>query len=198
MTYARASAAVGTYTAEVDEIDLRAAERPDALTGRVLTPAEQGPGNHLRRVHDMYRGELELLERVTQEVRGGSREIGEIRATLHQLALKTNIEQFGALCARYCQMVDVHHRIESHHMFPAVRTAGAEWSAVVDQLEHEHDVIHLQLRRLDEALVALHADASHLERVVDEVGVLAEILRSHFGYEETQLAEPLGILGLGI
>lgn len=182
----------------MDEIDLREAGRPDALTGRALSADERGPGEHLRQVHDMYRAELALLERVTQEVRGGSREVGEIRATLHQLALRTNIEQFGALCARYCSMVANHHMIESHHMFPAVRTVGESWDAVVDQLEHEHQVIHLQLRRLDEALVALHVDANELERVVAQVEVLARVLRSHFGYEETQLAEPLGVLGLGV
>jgi hemerythrin-like domain-containing protein len=130
-------------------------------------------------------------------VRVGEATLDDLRGTIHGMAVRTNIEQFGAICLRYCAMVTNHHTLEDRAIFPAVRAEGEAYAALVDQLEHEHGVIHVQLRRVDEALVAVDEDRAHVPRALDEIAALDRILRSHFAYEETQLAEPLGIVGLG-
>lgn len=179
------------------EFDLLESQRPDVASGRELDPVERAPGDHLRQVHDMYRAELDVVTALADAVRSGDADLADLRATVHGMALRANVEQFGALCARYCALVTNHHTLEDASIFPEVREIGGDYAALVDQLEHEHLQIHVQLRRLDDALVAFDSDPATLPRVLDEVDVLARVLRSHFTYEETQLAEPLGLLQRG-
>jgi hypothetical protein len=172
-------------------------QRPDVVTGRELDDVERAPGDHLRQVHDMYRAELDVVTALADAVRAGDADLADLRATVHGMALRANIEQFGALCARYCALVTNHHSLEDASIFPQVRAASSDYEELVDQLEHEHLQIHRQLRQLDDALVAFDSEPSTLPRVLEEVDVLARILRSHFAYEETQLAEPLALLQRG-
>lgn len=181
---------------DVQAVDLREHARPDVVTGTELTPAQRGPGDHLRQVHDMYRAELQVVTELTALVRAGTASLDDLRGTIHGMAVRTNIEQFGAICLRYCAMVTNHHMLEDRAIFPAVRAAGGAYAELVDQLEHEHGMIHLQLRRVDEALLAVDSDRSSVPRALEEIDELGRILRSHFAYEETQLAEPLGLAGI--
>ncbi len=180
------------------KVDLREHARPDVVSGIELDDAQRGPGEHLRQVHDMYRAELQVVTELAAMVRAGDADLDDLRGTIHGMAVRTNIEQFGAICLRYCAMLTNHHTLEDRAIFPAVRAQGAEYAALVDQLEHEHGAIHQQLRRVDEALLAVDDDRANVPRALEEIDTLDRILRSHFRYEETQLAEPLGIVGLGI
>lgn len=181
----------------MEPLDLREHERPDVVTGIELEPAQRRMGDHLRDVHDMYRAELQVVTELAALVRSGDADLDDLRGTIHGMAVRTNIEQFGAVCLRYCAMVTQHHTLEDRGMFPAVRAASEAYAELVDQLEHEHGVIHQQLRRVDEAIVAVDADRTLVARALDELDVLDRILRSHFAYEETQLLEPLGLVDLG-
>jgi hypothetical protein len=177
---------------------LRESARPDTVRGIELDDAQRAPGEHLRAVHDMYRGELDVLERLAALVRAGDGDLDDLRGTIHGMAVRTNVEQFGAICLRYCGMVATHHTIEDRAIFPAVAAADDRYARLVEQLEHEHHAIHGQLRRLDGAVLAMDRDRSDatVAVVLDEVTELARALRSHFAYEETQLAEPLGLHGV--
>lgn len=182
----------------VEPVDLREAARPDVITGIELDAAQRGPGEHLRQVHDMYRAELQVVTELAAMVRAGDADLDDLRGTIHGMAVRTNIQQFGAICLRYCAMLTNHHTLEDRAIFPVVRAASDTYAALVDQLEHEHGAIHEQLRRVDEAIVATDTDRSSVPRALDEIDTLDRILRSHFAYEETQLAEPLGLVGLGM
>lgn len=179
-----------------ERVDLREHERPDVVSGVELDPAQRAPGEHLRQVHDMYRAELQIVTELAALVRSGDASLDDLRGTIHGMAVRTNIEQFGAICLRYCAMVTNHHTLEDRAIFPAVRAEGDAYAALVDQLEHEHGMIHLQLRRVDEAILAVDVDRANVPRALDEIDELARILRSHFAYEETQLAEPLARVGI--
>ena len=179
-------------------VDLREHARPNVIAGLELSDAQRGPGEHLRQVHDMYRAELQVVTELAAMVRSGDADLDDLRGTIHGMAVRTNIEQFGAICLRYCTMLTNHHTLEDRAIFPAVRAESEAYAALVDQLEHEHGAIHQQLRRVDEVLIAVEGDRSHVPRALEEIDVLDRILRSHFEYEETQLAEPLGLVGLGI
>ena len=178
-----------------DAVDLNERARPDVVTGMPLSEQQRGPGEHLRQVHDMYRAELEVVTELVALMRSGEATLDDLRGTIHGMAVRTNIEQFGAICLRYCAMVTQHHQLEDRAIFPAVRAESEAYAALIDQLEHEHGMIHVQLRRVDEAIVAVDTDRSQLSRALDELDTLDRILRSHFAYEETQLAEPLGLVG---
>jgi iron-sulfur cluster repair protein YtfE (RIC family) len=180
-----------------DTVDLREHARPDVVRGIELDAAQRGPGEHLRQVHDMYRAELQVVTELAALVRAGEATLDDLRGTIHGMAVRTNIEQFGAICLRYCAMVTNHHTLEDRAIFPAVRAEGEAYAALIDQLEHEHGAIHQQLRRVDDALVRVDTDRDHVPRALEELDALDRILRSHFAYEETQLFEPLGLVGFG-
>jgi hypothetical protein len=181
-----------------DAVDLREHARPDVIEGLELDARQRGPGEHLRQVHDMYRAELQVVTELAALVRTDGASLDDLRGTIHGMAVRTNIEQFGAICLRYCSMVTNHHQLGDHANFTALRAESERYAALVDQLEHEHTMIHLQLRRVDEAILAVDSDRAAVPAALDEIDELARILHSHFAYEETQLAEPLGIVGLGM
>jgi iron-sulfur cluster repair protein YtfE (RIC family) len=173
-------------------------QRPDAITGVELTPQQQLPGEHLRRIHDMYRAELAHLVGVTGQVERGVAQVADVRQALHELSLRRELAQYGSICGRFCQVVTVHHTIEDQQMFPRVRAGGEAYAHVVDQLEHEHGLIHQLLLAIDAALVAVFDGTGPLGDVIDRIGDLESLLLSHFDYEEQQLSEPLGLLGVDV
>lgn len=176
-------------------------ERPDAVRGVDLDAQGRAPGEHLRAIHDMYRAELDALLDVTRQVEAGLAEWVDLRQAIHDLSLRRQLDRYGSICARYCSMVAVHHAIEDQRIFPAVRagaTAGTGWGDVIDQLEREHAVIHRQLRAVDAAVVSVLEGAGAPASAIATIRLLADLLRSHFSYEEAQLAEPLGLLGIGL
>ncbi len=89
-----------------------------------------------------------------------------------------------------------HHTIEDQSMFPRLRAADPRLAPVVERLEAEHGVIHEVLEGVDQALVAFvgaAADGAGLRQVVDE---LTDRLLSHLDYEERELCDPIGRLGV--
>ena len=82
-------------------------------------------------------------------------------------------------------------------MFPAVATLEA-YAPVAARLAEEHLTIHEHLERVDDLAVAVHSDPSRIAELVTAVTDLRHDLESHFAYEETEMAEPLGLLGLGV
>ena len=175
------------------------ADRPTAVRGLELDDAQRARGDHLRQVHDMYRAELEFLLRVTQQVEDGVAQITDIRQALHDLSLRRQLEAYGSMCGRFCQLLDTHHRIEDAHIFPQARTLeDGHYAPVVDQLHREHELVHGLLLAIDAAVVATMDGSGPLGDVLDRIRELGELLISHFAYEETELAEPLALLDMPI
>lgn len=88
-----------------------------------------------------------------------------------------------------------HHDIESADMFPRIRAAGGEkFREIVDKLKAEHEVVHELIIRLSRAADALAETPSeaNFDQAATTFRKLEEIVRSHFGYEENELAEAIG------
>lgn len=81
---------------------------------------------------------------------------------------------------------------------PASLRAEPRLGPVVGRLHAEHVVIAGLLQELDEALVTLmgapEGDAVSAERIQAIAEVLSDLLLSHLGYEEDQLADGLRLL----
>lgn len=170
-------------------------ERPTAIRGLDLDDEQRARGDHLRQVHDMYRAELEFLLRVTQQVEDGVAQVADIRQALHDLSLRRQLEQYGSMCGRFCQLLDTHHRIEDTHMFPQALALDHDlYAPVVDQLRREHELVHAMLLAVDESVVATMDGTGPLGDLLDRIRELGELLISHFAYEETEMAEPLALL----
>ena len=171
------------------------ATRPRRARGLELTFRQQLPGQHLRAIHDVFRGDLRALLARVEDVRRGDATVADLRAAVNHLTGGSAKETLGGFCARFCSFVNLHHTLEDQAMFPAV--AGMpDYAPVAERLAEEHLVIHAHLVRIDEVLLRLGGDPDAFAELDEAVAALAEDLLSHFTYEETELAEPLGLLGM--
>ncbi len=171
------------------------ATRPRRSRGLELTLVQQLPGRHLRAIHDVFRGDLRsLLDRV-DEVRRGEATVADLRAAVNHLTGRHTEETLSGFCARFCSFVTLHHTLEDQSMFPAVAELP-DYAPVAERLAEEHVVIHEHLTRIDAVLRRLDGRHDAFDELDTAVAELAEDLLSHFTYEETELAEPLGLLGM--
>ncbi len=111
------------------------------------------------------------------------------------LDMAENFQAFGSLCGRECQILKFHHDIESTDMFPRIEAAGGgKFREIVAKLKSEHEVVHELIIRLGRAADALADDPSdaNFTQAAAIFRKLEEVVRSHFGYEETELAEAIG------
>ena len=116
------------------------------------------------------------------------------RGIVNQLSLRQNDWSLGAFCASYCRIVGLHHTIEDQHLFTHLGRADPELKPVLTRLGEEHEVVAELLFDLDEALVAMIADAGRMADVRRAADRLAAALLFHLAYEEEELLEPIGRL----
>jgi hypothetical protein len=171
--------------------------RPRVAGSVDLTPVQRLAGEHLRMIHDHFRQQLAQLTYAVAELRDGTGDVGAVRESLHQLAPDLTAQQVSGLCRQVCRFLTMHHSIEDQSMFPAVATLDA-YAPVATRLAEEHLVIHDHLERVDELALAVRTDPSRVAELVTAVADLRHDLESHFSYEEIEMTEPLGLLGLGI
>lgn len=171
--------------------------RPRVAGSVDLTADQRLAGDHLRMIHDHFRQQLGLLTTAVAELRDGRGDVGVVRESLHRLAPALTAQQVSGLCHQLCRFLTMHHTIEDQSMFPAVATLEA-YAPVAARLAEEHLDIHAHIERVDELAVAVRSDPSRVGELVTAVADLRLDLESHFDYEETEMTEPLGLLGLGI
>ncbi|MFD1696945.1 hemerythrin domain-containing protein [Roseibium aestuarii] len=177
-------------------IGLDEATRPSAPAIPGATEQDRAAGRQLAAIHAAYLAELDALEGLLSAVERGDASAGAVSAAVDSLTLERNYRQFGTLCGRQCYVLTMHHTIEERHMFPAISARAAPGLlAVIERLQAEHVVVHQLLERLSEASLALGAQAGPAEFAAtrDTFRALLKVVRSHFRYEETELAEAIGV-----
>lgn len=165
---------------------------PQKLEG--LTDAQRAPGLHLKQIHDHLRHNMKTLGALIERANAGTVTPAEVAAETGDLTMIANYRRFGNLCGQYCQVVNTHHSIEDHLLFPVLAQQGDAFRKIAERLQAEHVVVHELLVRLVDALNALarepgpdnFADA----RTVYEA--LERVLLSHLGYEEEAMGDALG------
>lgn len=185
------------------------ATRPRVAGSVELEPRQRAAGDHLRMVHDHFRDQLETLTRAVEALQDGAgdgtddgasdvvSDVEAVRAGVHGLAPSLTAQQVAGLCGQVCRFLTMHHTIEDQSMFPAVATMQ-RYAPVAARLAEEHLVVHAHLERVDDLAVAVRTDAGRTGELVAAVADLRADLESHFAYEESEMSEPLGLLGLGI
>ncbi|MBN6054213.1 hemerythrin domain-containing protein, partial [Nonomuraea sp. RK-328] len=181
--------------AELDE-----AGRPHApkLEPAELTPEERRLGQHLAAVHDGYRHETQQVVTAVEQVAAGTLDPEALRSQINRLTMRQNLWTLGAFCASFCRLVTIHHTIEDESLFPAIAERDSALAPVVAKLTQEHEVIAGLLTALDETCVRLVSGSAEVEEVRARAVRLAEVLSSHFAYEEEELAGPIGRLRIQI
>ena len=104
----------------------------------------------------------------------------------------------------FLQHLDGHHRVESGHYFPMMRTVEPRIGAGLDLLDRDHDAIHQHLEDLFQAGLAFHravsagapnaADAAN--RLADALAAAGPPLTRHLDDEEDIVIPLIQLRGL--
>jgi hypothetical protein len=184
---------LSTYS--LNDLTLDESSRPKAPKIVEATDMHRRQGRQLAAIHRHYLMEMAQIGAVLARIEAGDAPPEHLRQIVLSLNMAENLRAFGNLCGHECLMLKFHHDIESTDMFPRLEAAGGGiFRDVVAKLLSEHDVVHELIIRLGRAANALMEDPNEANFVhaATTYRKLEEVVRSHFGYEETELAEAIG------
>ncbi len=182
-------------TRSLGDLSLDEAGRPKAPPVPEATDLHRRQGRQLAAIHSHYLREMAQIGAVLTRIEAGDAPPEHLKRIVLSLDMAENFLAFGSLCGRECQVLKFHHNIEAADMFPRIEAAGGGmFREIVAKLKAEHEVVHELIVRLDRAADALANDPSeaNFAKAAKTYRKLEEIVRSHFGYEETELAEAIG------
>ena len=182
-------------TQSLDELSLDEATRPAAPPVPEAMDSHRHQGRQLAAIHRHYLMEIAQIAAVLARIEAGDSPPKNLKRIVLSLDMAENFRAFGSLCGRECQILKFHHDIESADMFPRIEAVGGgKFREVVAKLKAEHEVVHELIIRLGEAADALanNPNDANFVQAANTFRKLEEVIRSHFGYEETELAEAIG------
>jgi len=174
--------------------------RPKAPRIPGATQAHRRHGQRLAAIHRMHLQQIEHVEAVIGRIEAGETEVARAGEAVAGLDMTANYRLFGNLCGQECLFLTFHHSAEDDYIFPALMQGSEGLRRVVERLAEEHLVIHAMIERLQEDAAALmrSQDADTFARLRETFAQLAATVRSHFGYEQTELEEAIGFHGIAI
>ena len=183
---------------DLDALQIDPTTRPKAPKLGPVTDAQRAQGRHLAAIHQMHLRDLVQVHRLLDQVEAGATDPSALPERIRGLEMAENYRLAGSLCGRECYVLTMHHDIEEAQMFPHLASRGnAGLARVVERLREEHKAVHALLERLAvqaEALIDAPCPAA-LAPLRATYARLEEVVRSHFGYEESELEEALGLYG---
>ena len=168
--------------------------RPTAPKIEGVTPAQRRLGKRLALIHAHHLEQINQVRWVMEQVEAGEQSAATLVDAISSMQMTNNYRLFGNLCGRECQMLTLHHTIEDHHMFPALRQGSDGLKKVVDRLSEEHLIIHQLLEALEAGArnAVTRPDRETFTELKKAFVALERFVRSHFGYEQEELEEALG------
>ena len=164
-------------------------QRPKAPRMERLTPEQRSRGQRLAWFHNYHRAQLDDVAKAL-----ASLDAAEVADTVSNLQMAVSYRRFGNLCGQECEMLSAHHGIEDAYVFPVLHQEGGDaLKKVVERLMAEHLVVHELIEELETKagilVTAPSAEAfASAGRTFEELQIC---VRSHFGYEETELEDDL-------
>lgn len=182
-------------TCLLDDLSLDEATRPKAPIVPEAKDIHRRQGQQLAAIHSQYLREMAQIGAILTRIEAGDAPPEHLKRIVVSLDMAENFRAFGSLCGRECQVLKFHHDIEGADMFPRIEAAGGGmFGEVVAKLKAEHEVVHELIVRLGRAADKLAEEPSeaNFAQAARTFRKLEEVVRSHFGYEETELAEAIG------
>ncbi len=171
-------------------------KRPKAPRIESLNAFQRARGRRLKWFHDHHRAQLAEVARALEAL-----DAAALSEQVNKLDMSANYRMFGNLCGQECQMLTGHHTIEDQHMFPLLHEEGSDGvKKVVERLMAEHLVVHELIEELEQRAWAYlqNPSAEAFEAAKKTFRDLDTCVRSHFGYEETELEDALSVIDVGI
>lgn len=174
--------------------------RPKAPRIEDVTPEQRRAGRRLALIHQLYVREIGAVEEIARRIEAGEAVAAQMAAAVTGMQMADNLRLFGNLCGGQCHMLTVHHTIEDQELFPRLRGGSEGLRRVVDRLAQEHEVIHAIIEKLEDEARAVLAtpDEERFAALRETFALLARVVRSHFGYEQSELEEAIGYHGVPI
>lgn len=188
-------------TTPLSDLTVDYGTRPTMPAMPEATDADRRMGRRLAAIHRMHLNDVGRIGIVLDRIEAGEASGKDLTDAVMSAEFAQNVRQFGALCGRECKVLNGHHDIEEYALFPELAEKGNDaLRAVVARLVEEHKVVHELLVRLERAAMALmfEVDADKFNEARAVFRQLETVVHSHFGYEETQLEEAIGVLGVGV
>lgn len=185
----------------LSELTVDFGTRPNAPAFPDATDQDRRMGRRLAAIHRMHLNDVGRIGIVLDRIEAGEASGKDLSDALTSAEFAQNVRHFGSLCGRECKVLNFHHDAEEYSLFPALADKGNDaLRAVVARLMEEHKVVHELLFRLERAAMALmfEVDAEKFNEARAVFRQLEAVVQSHFGYEETQLEEAIGVLGVGV
>ena len=162
------------------------------------TDEHRRQGQKLAAIHRGHLWEIARIDRALRRIEAGDAPPEELQQIVLASDMAQNFRAFGTICGQECKMLTFHHNAEEHGLFPEMEATGnAALVALIARLREEHEIVHELLIRLERASMALMFDASD-SNFKDAAAIfrqLQSVVYSHFGYEETELEEAIGVYG---
>ena len=180
---------------ETADLTVEFGDRPSmpALDG--ITDQHRRAGLHLAAIHRMHFQDMNRMGIFLEHLKQGKITAVAFADSINKIELSQNMWMFGTLCGRECQVLNFHHDAEEQMIFPELERQNIDaLSKIVERLRQEHLVVHELLKRLEEAADKLIKDTStsNCDEITEIFEQLHKVVKSHFGYEETELREALG------
>jgi iron-sulfur cluster repair protein YtfE (RIC family) len=169
-------------------------KRPKAPKIENLTSAQRRQGRRLSLFHNYHREQLRDVESAMVQIDDS------LLAKISELDMRHNFKVFGNLCGQECQMLSGHHGIEDQAVFPVLHEAGdAGLKKVVERLMAEHLVVHELIEELETRAIAAiqNPTPEAYAQLKSSFADLSTCVLSHFGYEEKELEDVLGVIDVG-
>ena len=180
----------------LDQLDLEEAARPKMPAIAEATDADRRKGRHLAAIHRHYLSEMAQIAAVLERIKAGDTPPEELASIVLASEMRKNFEVAGTICGHQCRVLTMHHDIEEQSLFPTLAAQGnVALTKVVNKLRAEHLVIHELLTRLGGAAQDLSKtpDETHFKAAFAVFFKLRTSVLSHFGYEEKELEEAIGL-----
>ena len=164
-----------------------------ALEG--ITDQHIRAGLHLAAIHKAHLKDMNRMARFLEHLKQGKITAVAFANSVKKSEFSQNMMMFGTLCGRECQVLNFHHDAEEQIIFPELERQNIDaLSQIVQRLRQEHLVVHELLKRLGAAADKLikHTSISNFDEITEIFQQLHKAVKSHFGYEETELREALG------
>ncbi|GAK72038.1 hypothetical protein RRU01S_23_01140 [Agrobacterium rubi TR3 = NBRC 13261] len=169
--------------------------RPKAPAIPGATPADRIAGKRLALIHKMHLEAIDETKAVMEKVEAGQAGSDQLADKIASLEMMSNYAKFGNLCGRECEYLNYHHTAEDRQIFPILHQNGSDGlKRVIERLGEEHVVIHELLVELaeDAAAIRTQPEPETFSQARETFVLLDQVVRSHFGYEQTELEEALG------
>ncbi|WP_299363887.1 hemerythrin domain-containing protein [uncultured Paracoccus sp.] len=177
------------------------AARPKAPAFENLNPLQELNGRGLAAIHRWYLRDLSAVGRLMAEIRDGMADPASLAPRVRDMQMAQNFRQFGTACGEQCRALTSHHQIEDGYLYPQLERHGNDpLNAVLTRLRAEHAVIHDLIIDLWDAAAALSegVDRDDFHACATAFVALDQAVRSHFRYEETELAPALGFYDMRV